>query len=192
MHMHRRPDLRLVFAGPVQIEIDGKKVLFGQLVGPLDEHRQALAHLKRGTGNRRAVAPDAGRGQVAMDLNVHFSHGHTIVGNPAIGMLRVGPGFLRTMHRERRQRIDKAGQPLGMQPGPGRNRMGRWIGHGGGGGMRSHAGHGVRLGGCALRQQTKLPDQAGLMSGGGGHQAGATDKKSTAGRIHKNQNARYG
>jgi hypothetical protein len=70
-------DIGDIVAAAVEGVVDGKEVLCGEVVDPLDLERTAGASFDDGREGGGAVAPHAGRRDVAVNLRVDLAHGDT-------------------------------------------------------------------------------------------------------------------
>jgi hypothetical protein len=71
-------DLGLAALGAVEVVVDGKDVLEGEFVGPLDEDALAALCLEDGAGGGAVEAPEARGREVAMDLLLELVHGDAV------------------------------------------------------------------------------------------------------------------
>ena len=122
-------DVGHVVAAAVEGVVDGEEVFGGEVVDPIDLEGLAGAGFdERGEGVG-TVAPQAGRGDVAMNLGVDLLHGD---GEGAVAVLQGGPDDLGE-----REGVDEGRQREGREHA---RADARRIG-GGGRGHLLHAGH---------------------------------------------------
>jgi hypothetical protein len=87
-------DVGHVAAAAVKGVVDGKEVLCGEVVDPLDLEGMAAAGFDNGRERSGAVAPHSGGWEIAVDLGVDLAHGDAkfVRGGGAWGRFRDGEG----------------------------------------------------------------------------------------------------
>src|SRR5215469_12174858 len=106
MQVHDRPHFRLVLLCAVQIVIDRKKVLHGQLIHPFHQQSLTAPRLKQRPRRRIIEPPHPSRRKIAMHLHSHLAHCHAIVRQGLLRILWIRPLPDLLQYRWNRQRVD--------------------------------------------------------------------------------------